>query len=302
MKRPIVVLLGLLAATPAAAAERKVLVFPLTGAVPNDPGDTLARLTTVVGRAAGLTGSAVVMAQISFDDAATLAGCSASEPDCAGTTARSLGADDAVFGIVTPAADGQSVDVALTAFVDGATTQKTFTLSGEPRLMVQRLARDVPVLFVGGEIPPPEPQPEPTPVPEPKPTPVARPEPAPAPVDTGFHAGRVGIGAWVLTGSGLLMAGSGVVLMVVARDRQDQVDNAPVDTVQDLERLRDLEAEGRRLTIISDTLLVAGGVALVAGTILVVTQGRRPAASKRVSFAPLPLRGGAGLAVEVSLP
>jgi hypothetical protein len=285
----------LAAAAPAEAGPRKVLVFPLTGQVPNDPGDGLQRFTKVVARAAGLTGADVTIGGASFDDTAALAGCGSLDAECLKLVAASLSVDSVVAGDVQPG--GGRVKVILTAYLDGTVVAKTYDLAaGEPDAMVQELAQEVTSLFVGAKERPSEER---------------RPEvrervvvvPAPAVRDDGWSFGNVGASAWLVTGGGLALAAGGAIFLKVGADRQDQVNHAPTDSVADLEELERLEEEGARFMLVGNALVIAAGAAVVTGTILIAVQGRaKKQAGRRAAITPFLLRGGAGVALEVTLP
>ena len=286
------------------ADDKRVLVFPLTGTVPGAPADTLTRLTQVIARSAGLTGAEVVVGQASFDDTAVLAGCASPDPACLSQVAQSLSVDHVVLGVVTPGPGGDTIEVALTAFVNGKLTQKKFTLQiTNIDAMVEELAGEVPALFLASK----RAEREPEPVAKPKPRPKPRPElvaPPPPPPESGFRGGRVSALSWVLAGSGLVAAGAGGVALVMARDRQAEVDGAPTATGQDLERLRDLEDEGELYTRAGNALLIGGGAALLVGGVIVLYQGYSGGGDERprVSLSPMLGPAGAGVTLQVTLP
>jgi hypothetical protein len=255
-------------------------------------------------RAAGLAGADVTVGQVTFEDTAALAGCSEPGAECFRLVADSLRLDQIVMGSVEPSTDGTStVVVTLRLFRDGEITEKAYTLDAtDVETIVQGLAREVPSLFVGvsTERPPDLDRDRDRDQPPPPPPP----PPAPPPVDErGWSAGNVGAGAWLLTGGGVLLAGAGVVFLAMAQAKQDEVDSAPIDTPDDFDRLVALEDEGERLTLIGNGLMIGGGAALLVGGILVIVQGFPDEEEKpAVTIAPIPLRGGAGLTLEVTLP
>ena len=305
-------LLGLLTAgtASASAAPRQVLIFQLTGAVPDDPGGALGRLTQVVARAAGLTEAEVAIGQVTFEDTAALAGCGSTDAVCLAEIARALRVDDVVLGDVGLGAAAGTVDVSLTAFVDGTITQRTFTLSATTvDAMVAQLAREVPALFVGpseGAPTAPAAAPElPSHLaPGRPPAPPAAAEPPPA-GEGGFRVERTSTSAWLIAGAGLALAGTGVAFLAIASGRQDEVDAARLETVADFERVSALEDEGRRFTAIGDGMLIGGAVGLAVGGALILYQGLSPGgehAPPRVSLAPILRSAVAGVVLRVTLP
>jgi len=288
----------------AGAAVRRALVFPLTGSLPGGHADTLAQLTRVVARSAGLTGAEVTIGQVSFEDTAALAGCSSVDVACLAQVAQVLHVDHIVLGTVEPAADKRSAKVSLTAFIDGKITRKTFVLPvSDSDTMVKQLAREAPSLFVGSA--PAEPAEPPPVAPAPGPALVVAPPPPRSAHEDRFHAGHVRTYAWVVAGGGVLLAGSGGVLLLMARSRQDEVDAAPTGSVADFRHLQELEDQGARYTSAGNVLLIGGAAALITGTALVLYQGwshQGRAEQARVSWRPLLAPSGAGVALEVTLP
>jgi hypothetical protein len=312
--RPCLVLCALLVAGSAAAAPRKVFVFPLDGAMANDPGNGLKKLTRVLSRAAGLTGSQVTVGKASYDDTAVLAGCSGKDVACFAKVAATLKVDDVVVGTVEPNRDG-GAKVSLALYKEGKVHEHVVTLpDGEMEKKVEAMARRAAPLFVGSE-PTSEEKPEETslqPVGDEEPaaqaperpaeaTPVAPPPEEPD-EERGFS--RVGAGSWILAAAGVVLVGGGVAALVMARSKQDEVDRSATDTSADFARLRDLEEEGERLTLAANGLLIGGGVVAAVGISFVLYQGLSggDAGETRVSLVPLPLRGGAGLGFQVTMP
>jgi hypothetical protein len=271
---------------------------------PNGP----ARLTQVIARAAGLTGADVIMGKATFADASALAGCSGETPECFGLLAGSVHVDQVVIGSVEPSGDGTGVMISLKVFEDGSIEEKSLSFpTTDIEELVKRLAREAPGLFVAGATgttPPPETEPKPAPEPDPEPARQPDPEP-PVDRDDGFSFGRVGALPWVVTVAGVAAAGVGTGLLYMGRSRQDEVDSAPISSVDDFERLRELEDEGDRYLKIGSGVAIGGGVLFVAGVILVISGGMSDSdESERssLSLAPMPVDGGLGFAVTVNTP
>jgi hypothetical protein len=282
----------------AGAAKRRVLVFPLTGAIPGDPGDGLERFTQVIARAAGLAGADVIVGSTSFDDAAALAGCGTADAACLGQVAAALSADEVVVGQVAPAAGGAGAVVTVQLFRAGAVDERTVTLHGpDVDAMETQLAREAPPWFVGPSsiTPPPDDKITPPPPDEP---------PPPPPGKRGFA--RVGTGWWVLAGAGVALAAGGGYFLMEGQSRQDEIDAAPTRTAQDLERLRELEDEGERDMKIGGGLLIGGGVLFAVSGAIILYQGlsaeAAPAKAGRVDVGIVPLRGGGAVTLEVRWP
>lgn len=285
------------------AATKKVLVFRLTGSVPGAGDAALDRLTQVVARSAGLTGAEVTTGKVSVEDAGALAGCASLDAACLAQIAAVLHVDHVVLGEVTPAADGASIDVALTAFVDGKVTQEKYTIAVAPiDTMVEQLAREVPSLFVGSRTSGPGPGDEAAPATQASPAPAAAtPAPPPAP------RAHVRPYAWWITGGGAALAAGGAIFLVLAQGKQDDVNGAPTGSVDDFHHLQDLEDQGARDTTIGNVLLVAGGAALATGVALVLYQTfthptEEGAPPSKVALRPLVAPGAGGLTLELTWP
>ena len=70
---------------------------------------------------------------------------------------------------------------------------------------------------------------------------------------------------------------------------------AAADTLDDIHRLQDLESKGRRLTLLGNLSLVAGGAAVITGAVFIWRQGRAPAEQPPTPVTVVPARDGAAL-------
>ncbi len=290
------------AAAQAAAEGSKVLVFPLTGSVPGDPGDGLAQLTRIVARVAALTEGEVTISQAAFTDAAALAGCETEDAACFAKVAETLRVDGLIVGSVQPGEDGVSVAVTLERYDARSATidrQSAVVPADSFDALRSSFLREVSRAFVGGDqgqVEPPT-QVEPTP-------PAVAPAPAPEPRDDAFDLRRVGKVPWIVAGAGVALAAVGTVYLIMAQSRQDEVDSAPTQTGADLDRLARLEDEGERYTTIGNVLLIGGVAVAIGGGAWAIYQATRrgPRPAPAVSIAPVPVRGGAALTLTVPLP
>jgi hypothetical protein len=256
-----------------------------------------------VARAAGLTDAEVIRGQASFDDSAAVAGCAAPDPPCFAKVAEALGVDYVVIGTVTPAPGGTAT-ASLKLYKDGTVSEHIVKLAGDLDAMVQTMAQDVPPLFTGARPPAAPTSPalaEPRPASPPMaPRPAPAPEPAPEP--DGFA--RVGTTSWIIAGAGLAVTAASLIVFAQAKSKQDEVDQAPTRTPEELDRLVELEDQGERLTNIGNILLIGGAAALVTGGGLILWQRFSDGGDDdhKVSLSPIPLRGGMGVSLEVPLP
>ncbi len=146
-----------------------------------------------------------------------------------------------------------------------------------------------------GAAPAAEPEAEPDPEPEPvaghKPATPARPPP-----DKGGGGSPV---PWLALGGGAALLAGGAVfgmLAVQARDERDALKGT--DPFHDEIEARQQEAEGRAL--VANVLLGAGGVAVVAGVVLLLVGGDEPDAASAEGLRLVPPAGGGGLVLEGS--
>lgn len=269
------------ASAPAAADSKSAQVFPLTASgLPDQLSQAPAKLTKALASAIGGQ-----VASVPIEDAAGLLECDPESSTCLAEVASSLSAERVVFGAISY--DQGKVKVTLTRFDVGPDRQQqTFVLSGTTvDALAKELVRSSAPLF-GNEAPeiiedpgPGDPQPE-----------------TPDPVTTTVP-GTITTSTWALIGGGAVLAASGVVLLVSAQSIKRDVENAPNETLEDIQRLRALENVGVQRTIIGNVLLIGGGVALAAGIVRAIIQ--RKAVTEPPLVQPAPVEGGAVLVFTV---
>lgn len=295
-----VVLLGTALAVPSAArGEKPVLVLAFGGEPAGAHADAPAALTRVMAEAIRESGREV--SEANSEDVLTLAGCGEPSDDCLRQALGTLEADAAVTGEVRAADGGVAVELRAITASDPPRTRTvqlrgaaTADLAGQFRGEAVAFWRDEQSPAEAAAAAPPEP-----------PTPPPGADLSGGADDTGpsFSASRVQPYAWAIagTGAGLMVVGS--ILLLAADGKQDEVDEAPTDTVEQLEHLHDLEESGRSYARWGNVSLVLGGVAAIAGGVLIFKQGRDGGseASTRVTVTPsagdglgaaLLLRGG----------
>jgi hypothetical protein len=274
-----------------APAPDQVLVIPLAGDLPAPWTDAPASLTRALERAVTAIGAEPVAAAVGRSDITAITGCPAESDDCFREVASTIEVDRLVFGSVEPTADNAGLGVSLTLIRrEGALSRRRVELaSGDPDAAAVEFEPHARA-FLLGEEPPAPPAPD---------LAVSAPVAAQVERPARFALGRVEKHSWALAGGGVALAAVGVVLWFGADAKQDEVDRARVDTPADLERLVELEEDGRRLTTWGNVLVIGGGLVAVAGAALVVKQGlERPApaaAAPAVALTPL----GQGVAVTM---
>jgi hypothetical protein len=280
------------AATPARA---DTLVFPV------EAGDSAAGTRLTRALLAGADTAQPRLADTPLGEAASLLECNPTERACLDSMAQAMEATALLAASTRPA--GQKLQVRITYHRRGqAPLTRDVELPADPEAAAPQLEREVRALIKGESAAEPVAS---APVAAPvRQEPVATTS-AEAERPGGFSLRRVRPWAWAVAGGGLVLVGVGTAFAFKAGGLKDDVEAAPRETVADLEHLRNLEDQGDSATTVSNALLIGGGLALVAGASLIVWQGLRPSAEERapsISLAPVPVKGGAGLFVQVELP
>ncbi len=302
----------------AAAEPHKVLVLQSEGRADAGLRAKIDAAVTRLATAAQLQASA---GELTFTDAATAVGCRPDAASCKDEVIGMLSVDEIVLTTVTPRPGGVEIAVQRIAR-GGAARNATMLLAtgappdkldgiaplfGEPRDAARGGVNGPAVL---GPPPPatpaiaPAPPAEPAPViPAPtavRPAPPAVPETAPAgavpladqPEPRDHHLELAG-----MIGGGSLLA-LGVVLWGAASSTQDDINNAPTRTGQDLTNLKDLESRGDIYATAGNVLVVTGAVLGGVATYFYI-RDRRAASASTARLAPTVLDHGAGLVLTL---
>ncbi len=272
-------------ATPVAADTKKTQVFPLASSgLPDKLAGAPTKLTTAL--ATAIKGT---VASVPIEDVAGLLECDPEGSTCLASVAKSLNAERLVFGTITYHVGGK-VKVTLTRFDVGPDRkQQTFELSGgNADQLASELVKSSVTLF-GGEVEEPNGPTGPGPEIDPPPT-----EPKTMP-------GKITTSTWAMVGGGAVFAAGGIVMLVSAQSIKRDVQNAPTDTIEDIQRLRALEDRGAQRTLIGNVLLIGGGAALAAGVVRAIIQRKSstPAAPEAPLVQPVPTEGGAVIVLTV---
>jgi len=276
----------LLAAAPRTAlAEQPVLVLQFSG----EPAASASALSKEMAGAIRASGSQVNEA--TREDVLTLAGCAEPSDDCLQQALGMLEVRAAVTGEVRPSRGGVEVEL------------RAVTPDGEPRARTVALAGATPAEQAKAFRPEAEAfwRDEPSPA-----AAAAAAEPAAGPPagadlsgstetdEAHFSASRVQPYAWAIAGGGAGLMAVGVVLLLAADGKQGDVDEAATDTVDDLEELVDLEESGRRYARWGNVSLIVGGLAAIAGGVLIYRQGRDDGGASESSSPQVTLAPSAG--------
>jgi hypothetical protein len=287
-------------ASPAAAEPHKLLVLQSEGRV---DAATRAKIDAAIVKLASASEPQTAAGELNFSDAATAVGCKPDTAICKDEVLGMLSVDEIV--ITTVAAKPGGLEISVRRVSKGGATRNASMLlpSGAPPDKLDGIAP----LFGGP--PPASPAitterpaaanseapviPPPNTVQAPAPSPVVQPaaEPA-APLDDQTRhrlelAGMAGGGALFVVG---------IILWSAASGTQNDINNAPTATQQDLMHLKDLESRGDTYATLGNVFAVTG---LVVGGIstFLYFRDRRAHASTTARLTPAVLGHGAGLAL-----
>lgn len=268
-------------------------------------GHDAAKVRGAVSAALESSGHTVTPGDTSYDDAAVLIGCDPKSDACAEEVLSTLSIDEAVFGSSTRGGEitvsriergkprrqakvkleqGQSLSAAVTPAVR--------QLYDEPK------AKPAPI------VDPPPPPPESEPAVEKiakRPAPGRSAREAELAAESGGAARPYrtwAIVSWSGAGAAAL---TGLLFWVNASDLQDDIDRAPTSSMDDLNKLRDLEDRAESSSDWGNAMMVVGAGLAGVGTYLWVKDRRQQRsgssqrAALRPSITPSLFPGGAGL-------
>ena len=286
----------------AVADEGQVLVIEFSGE--GDVGDAPARFTKEMADALRESGAEVTVAP--REDALSLAGCTDTSDECLRQALGVLGAQRVVVGAVRSDGDGSyEVGVRIIAAEEEPRARAITVRGKSPEEAAPAFKTQSGAFWRGEEPPAAEPEPateEPEPAPEP--TTPAEVEPEPERGRAPFSASKVEPWGWAVAGGGVGLMAVGGVFLLAAKGKQSDVDDAPTDTVEDLQALEDMESSGKRYARFGSAFVVVGAVAAIVGGVFVYRQGTRPdeAEEPTVTLAPMLAPGVGGLTLTVRAP
>ncbi len=285
-------LAALLAGPRVARADQPVLVLQFSGQ-PSESATALSREMAAAIRAAGST-----VNEASREDVYTLAGCAEPSDDCLRQALGLLEVREAVTGEVRSSGGGGVAVELRSVSPSGEPRTRTVTLAGAtPRAQAQEFRPEAEAFWRN----------EPSPA-EAAAAAAAEPAAPPPGADLsgggdqgggGFSASRVEPYAWGIAGGGVGLMVVGAVLLAAADGKQSDVDDAPTDTVEDLDALVELEDSGRRYARWGNVCLVVGGISAIAGGFLIYRQGRAAGAESSAPQVTLAPSAGEGLGASV---
>lgn len=318
----IAVALVVLAAPALAAARTTVYQLSASKLLPRSLEDAPEKLTKAI---AELVKGSVADGTVTA--AATAIGCTIDDAACLDQIARKNRADEIVFGTIRTT-DEKRVLVKLTRFIVGVERrERTFALTAAaPSALGKQLVRAAremfdlePVAEASSERPRKEParvnpllesydrpraglgRTEPARTERRKgdaeKTEVAEREVSVAPVaepsDTPARPrGKITTGTYAMIGGGAAGAVIGTGLLIAAYSLRDDIKAAPRDTVEQIDRLRELERAGSLRTQLGAVFLGVGSAVAITGVVRAVIQ-RRPVDDRGVAV--VPMDGGAAV-------
>lgn len=292
-------------ATPAYAD--KALIMPFDGKMASAP-DLGAKLQKRLASAADKAGIKYELGKVPAAEVAMMAGCDPDRKACRAQIAGLLEADLVITGSIGKA-HGKSVKVTVIKYdKSGDKSELSRDLTGKtaddlaaqidpvaeellPPLETEATTETATETETETTKKPVETEPPP-PAPVPPPEAVAPPPTGQPGTDTSFSLSAVKPYTWAVLGGGAAFLAGGVVALLSAEGKQDDIDGAPSDSVADLEALESLESSARTRFRLSYGLFAVGTVLVGGGAALMVTQGR-----EAVSIAPQPMPGGGGVAM-----
>lgn len=271
----------------------QILLIPIGGELPESFAGLPAKLTATTADAIRAHGAEPVTAKIEAADIAAVTGCPAESRECFDLIASTIDVGEVVFGTVEPAESGEGVDISLTSIrPDETPWQRRIHLDATDEDQAVAQFQEPVARFLRREEP--QPKPDLTVKQPPPPPPVQK-----QPDMSAFSLARVKPYSWALTGGGGLLIGLGIYMLVQAADKHDDLVNARDETVADLERMKDIEEDGKRLTSLGNGFLIGGAVFAIAGIALGARQATTRPEQKPapVSVTPVAVRGGAGFSL-----
>jgi hypothetical protein len=275
----------------------RVLVIPLESTVPDAQADIVLAFNLALAQLIEQDATTkVTVAQTSLEDTMAIVGCSERSASCLTRVAEALEVDYIVFGSAAP---GDAPDAfAITLVVarrDGAATpvEHRFSVqSAEVATAESAFAGSAPAGFLRAAT-------------------ATEPAQGAAPAAGGsssagdrysFDLDRVEQTSWVVTGTGGALVGVGVVFWLLASSGQSDVNNHPLDSVADFDRLVELEDRTRNRATIGNALVVTGAVTAVVGAVLAVRQGLVREQPASVTVAPMVTGTSVGLTLVLDWP
>lgn len=266
----------------------QVLVVPLAGELDGDMADAPEQFTKLIADVVATRGSGVVTAKAQGSDISGIAGCTAEPSECFRDVAETIGVEAVVFGTVETNEEGKIVVTLTHVGLDTDLRKREIQLeSTNTEDASVELRPKVDDFLANRPVDTDQPVSE---------VPIGV-HPGPAPKSPGLDFGRVETSSWAtLAGGGGAMA-LGLVFYALASSKQSKVDDAPIETGEDIRRLMDLESSGKRYATLGNIFFIGGGVAAIVGGVLVYMQAKSAPKERAMAVGVAPGVDGDGVSV-----
>ncbi|MDQ3368441.1 MAG: hypothetical protein M3680_23695 [Myxococcota bacterium] len=272
-----------LTAGPALAGPRKVLVLPLDGTA--EPA-TRTKLSASLQKMARVLDGEVTAGDATFNDTATAIGCDPTKPDCAESVRATLAVDELVYG--TADEDAGQVTLVVKRSMKGKQPREV-SRSFPASTPSQKV--EVELLPVFSSEPLPDPATDPTVDPDPAVDPPTGSEPVAPPTPAVSRRER-NVSIAITAGGGVLLV-LGFSLWSSKAGLQDDIDNHPTTTREDIEELQELEDQASSRAWAGNFFVVAGlAVAAYGGWRLYRDHQEH---KQKLTITPVPVEGGAAV-------
>jgi hypothetical protein len=270
----------------------------VTGPLAGAPGAMSAELNAIVRE----RGGAPIEAAVKMSELEAIIGCGDDSQECLENIAAAMGVEQVVLGEITSSSN-ESLEVKLTLFRAGQETLRgsvkvNATSVEEATRLFGSQVRDLFDNKAPTDTPEDQPPADQPPADQPPADPIAQPPPT-GPTSPAFSFGRVKPYSYAVAGGGVALIGVGAVFYALASGKQSDIDDAPTDTLEDLQALQDLEDSGKRYALLGNISTIVGGIAAATGVTLIVIQGTRKEGPPAAAIEPMALPGGAGLTFTV---
>jgi hypothetical protein len=269
-----------------AQAQRRMVVFPLESSLTDEQhADVPDELAKVLARESQKRDMKVTTAQASFSETALITGCDPEDASCHQTILEQIGADHAILGTVEPGDDGR-VRISL-VHISRHVPPVQQTIEIEAAQADEQLTAALPPLFGDsasgeGDV-------------------VVTPPTTGGGGGSSLEFGRVKHSSWALLGGGAAVMITGTVLWGLASRNQTQIDDLPLVTLQDFDKLRSLERSAKRKATFGNISFVAGLAAASVGAWLAYRQAKVSTESS-IMVTPTPMEDGMGVTLTVGWP
>lgn len=322
----------------ASDARAGVVLVPASGGVGAEMPDLPQRVTRVINEVAARHGLVARLADSTREDVFAAAGCTQDTDACHQSVMQRLGADKLILIHVTPGAGGAVVDVEVVVATRGKSPVKVGIplMSESQDQLLEELRRKAGRAFGSTEAPaattgppgatvdPPVPGENKTIQADIKPGEggsFASPEGAEkagakpgdteapaaavtAPADDdeggGYDFTRVNNSTWAIAGASGGVFLIGALFLNAAGNKEDEVARSRANTLEDIQRLQDIESTGKTLNTIGNTGVLLGLAGLGVAGYLVYREAKVPASERsEVSVAPVISPDGFGVMATV---